>query len=64
MSEARFFDNFWASSILISAVYLKGIITVLTFSGPSASVATAAVRAESIPPEEPIRIPLKLFFWT
>ena len=46
----------------MSAVYLKGIITVLTLSGPNASDAIAAVKAESIPPDEPINIPLKLFF--
>ena len=46
----------------MSAVYLKGIITVFTFSGPNASEAIAAVKAESIPPDEPINIPLKLFF--
>ncbi len=34
---------------------------VLTFSAPNASAAIAAVNAESIPPEEPIKTPGKLF---
>ena len=50
--------------MLMSAVYLKGIIIVLTLSEPRASVAIVAVKAESMPPDEPISTPLKLFFST
>ena len=45
----------------MSEVNLNGIITVLTLSEPSASAAIAALRVESIPPEDPIRTPGNLF---
>ena len=63
-SIPKFFASNPASSMLISAVKSKGIIIVFTLPFPSASYAIAAVRAESIPPEEPINTPLKLFFST
>ena len=42
-------------------VNLKGIIKLLTFSGPIASAAMTAVKAESMPPEDPIKTPGNLF---
>ena len=50
-----------ASSTLASLVYLDGIITPHTLSAPSASTATAAVSAESMPPERPRITPGKPF---
>ena len=43
-----------ASSRLSAEVCREGMRTPMTFSGPSASHAIAAVRAESIPPDIPI----------
>ena len=51
--------SFLESSTLMSEVNLNGIMKVLTLSGPIASAAIAAVKAESIPPEEPIKTPGK-----
>ena len=42
-----------ASATLPSLEYIDGIITPRTFSGPIASAAIAAVRAESMPPDRP-----------
>ena len=41
------------SSTLPWLEYGDGIITPSTFSGPTASAAIAAVRAESMPPDRP-----------
>ena len=60
----KFLANNEASIRLILEVYLKGIINVLTFFGLKASTAIAAVKAESIPPDEPIIAPGNPFFWT
>ena len=46
-----------ASDILISAVYSDGMDIAVTLSGPNASTARASVRAESIPPDNPITQP-------
>ena len=50
-----------ASSRLVCEVYLLGIITQWTLSGPSASTATAADSALSMPPDRPRITPGKPF---
>ena len=50
----KFSQRACASVMLLSAVYLEGMETQRTFSGPRASAAMAAVRAESMPPERPM----------
>ena len=59
----KFSASLLASSTLMSEVNLKGIIKLLTFSDPIASDAMTAVRAESMPPEEPINTPGNLFLF-
>ena len=51
-----------ASSRLSCDVKREGMRTPITFSGPRASAATTAVRAESTPPESPINTFLKFCF--
>jgi hypothetical protein len=53
-----------ASVRVASDEYRDGIETQCTRSGPSASAASAAVTAESIPPETPTRTSLKPFLST
>ena len=53
-----------ASSRLSREVNTDGIITQRTFFAPSASTATAADKAESIPPERPKTTPGNRFFCT
>ena len=53
-----------ASSMLAWLVNREGSRTPRTRVGPSASTATAAVSAESMPPERPSTTPEKLFFPT
>ena len=54
----------WASSIECSDEYLLGIATPFTRLAPSASIAIAATRAESIPPESPRTTDLNPFLPT
>ena len=54
----------FASVLLLLLVNLDGIDIPITLSFPSASTAIAAVRLESIPPDNPIATLLKLFFLT
>ena len=58
----NFFINAFASKLLSSELNFDGIMTVVTLSGPNASQARTAVKAESIPPDKPIIAVLKLFF--
>ena len=53
-----------ASSRLSCEVKRDGIITQRTRLGPSASTATAAESAESMPPESPSTTPGKRFLFT
>ena len=53
-----------ASVLLSMLVYFEGIKIPFTLEGPSASVATAALKALSIPPDIPNTTPGKLFFST
>ena len=53
-----------ASVRFIAAVYLDGIETAVTASGPRASTAITKVRAESMPPDNPMTAPLNRFFLT
>ena len=52
------------SSEAIGLEWTEGIATPVTRSGPSASAATAAVSAESMPPDRPITTPGKPFLST
>ena len=54
-SIPRLFANSWESLMLPSEEYREGIAMPTTFSGPRASTATVAVRAESTPPDSPIK---------
>ena len=54
----------FASFVESCDVNFEGNIKHLTFSGPSASTATADTKAESIPPDKPKTTFLKLFLVT
>ncbi len=53
-----------ASPLEWSEEYFEGIETPYTFCAPTASQAIAATRAESMPPDSPIRTDLKPFLAT
>ena len=63
-SIPKFDDANFASSKLSLLVNGLGIITALTRLGPRASVAIAATKAESIPPDIPRTTPGKPLFRT
>ena len=60
----RFVASSSASTTEWSLEYLDGISTTWTWSAPSASAATVATRAESIPPDRPRLTSVKPLFRT
>ena len=59
----RFAARARASSVEASEVKREGISTPRTFSGPRASAARQATRAESMPPERPRTAREKPVLW-
>ncbi len=64
ISMPKLADSLSESVTLASELYLEGIETPYTFSFPIASTATAATRAESMPPLSPIATFLNPFLLT
>ena len=60
----RLSANFSASNFVPGEEYCDGMDIPTTLSGPNASTAITAVKAESIPPLKPITTFLKPFFLT
>ena len=54
MRMPRFFASETESSTLPREEYIDGMVMPVTLSAPSASTASAAVSAESMPPDSPM----------